>query len=125
MLDSQKMCAKLSLNDLKKLKSQTGSRCQNCIMLFLFYDTDNAELIVTPHKITSCIIQISVFNHLMFLIKYEQVEDKSSDFDINIDSDSNLFNYVHTTCKYYIEESFHTNFVNNNNKNIFLWFILM
>ena len=37
----------------------------------------------------------------------------------NIDPDSNLFNLVGTSCKYYTEESFHANFVTDNIENKF------
>ena len=72
-----KKCAKLSLNNLRKLNSQAGWWCQNCIMLFIFYDTDNAELIVT-HIDTPQNNQLHNADQCIQKHKYEQVEGKSS-----------------------------------------------
>ena len=104
-----KRCAKLSLNDLRKLSNQDGWWCQNCVMLFPCHSLDNERLLLMNTN-DSYISNFNYFDHY----DVAQVESKSSDFDTNIDPDRNFFNDISKSCRYYSEDNFHPDFCNRN-----------
>ena len=107
-----KKCANLSVNELRKLSSQNGWWCKNCIMLFPFHELNNDEFLLHVNTLGNMYVNNLPHKYMSSNI-YEGGESRTDNFEFNIDPDCNLFNHISKTCKYYSEDNFQTD-VNNN-----------